>query len=278
MRGDLGDKPELKWIKIDSLFVPTQYQRSIKSDASVKSINRIKQNWSWAECGALIVCMERDTKPVQYAIIDGQHRYKAAMLNGRIEELPCVVISERDVPDQAKSFISINENRVNLHILHKYQAMIAAGDDAAICLEGILKKCNIEVAACAFSGSQCPPNVTMAAGTLLKMMDTHSEKQIIWALTVITESYPDRPGMLTANLIRAMAKYIKEKPETDKATMVRTLAGIDMEQLKHDSSAYRKIEGGNITTAMIRVIEKKYKGATRVASPGEAQAPSKAGA
>ena len=262
----LGDKPELKWIKIDSLVVPSQYQRSIKSLASQKNIAHMKQNWSWAECGALIVCMEPDSKPVQYSIIDGQHRYRAALLNGKISELPCVVISERDVPKQAESFISINENRVKLHILHKYQALIASGDPDALALETILKKCKVAIAACAFSGNECPPNVTMAVGTLLKMMETHSERQIIWALTVITEAYPDTPGMLSANLIRAMGRFIKEKPETDKAVMVATLADIDMDHLKHDSSSYRKIEGGNITTAMIRVIEKRYSAAKRAAA------------
>lgn len=259
----MGTKPELKWVKIDSLVIPTEYQRSVKSRASQNSIAFIKNNFSWAECGALIVCPVKDSKPQQYAVIDGQHRYKAALVHDAINELPCVIIAPRDVPDQAKSFISINESRVKLHILHKYQAMIASGDQDAIALEGILKKCKIVMAACAFSGPECPPNVTMAAGTLLGMMENYSEKQMVWGLTAITEAYPDVPGMLTANLIRAMVKYIKDKPDTDKSIMVGILQDLDLERLKSDASAYRKIEGGTIVTAMIKVIEKKYNSAKR---------------
>ena len=52
----LGPKPELRWIKLTQLYVPTEYQRSVKSDASAKNINYIKARFNWAEFGALIVC------------------------------------------------------------------------------------------------------------------------------------------------------------------------------------------------------------------------------
>ena len=251
-------KPKLEWIKLTSLYIPTDYQRSIKSDASQRNISRIKQNFNWAECGALTVCPLKNSKPQEYAIIDGQHRYKAALLHGEIKELPCVVIDERDMPSQAKNFISINENRVSLHILHKYQAMIMSGDIDAMALADILKKCKIAIASHAFSGSETPPNVTMAVGTLLSMMKTHSEKQVSWALTTITEAYPDKNGMMTANLIRVLVRFIKENPDADKQVMIETLQRLDMETLKKDASIYRKIEGGSVVTAMLRVIEKKY--------------------
>jgi hypothetical protein len=54
-----GPKPELKWIKLTQLFIPSEYQRSIKSDASARNINYIAGNFNWADCGALIVCPTR---------------------------------------------------------------------------------------------------------------------------------------------------------------------------------------------------------------------------
>ena len=34
------------------------------------------------------------------------------------------------------------------------------------------------------------------------MIDNYSEKQILWALNVITEAYDDTPGVLRASLIK----------------------------------------------------------------------------
>ncbi len=71
-----GEKPELKWIKITQLYVDSEYQRSAKSQRSQTNITYMRENFSWAFCGALVVCYIKATK--QYAIIDGQHRYLVA--------------------------------------------------------------------------------------------------------------------------------------------------------------------------------------------------------
>jgi hypothetical protein len=67
----LGPKPELRWIKLTQLYVPSEYQRSVKSDASAKNINFIKTNFDWADFGALIVCPLPESNPPQYAVMDG---------------------------------------------------------------------------------------------------------------------------------------------------------------------------------------------------------------
>lgn len=251
-------KPELKYVKIHSLYIPTDYQRSTKSRASQNNIAKIKNDFNWAQFGALVVCPLKGSKPAQFGIIDGQHRYNAALARGDIDELPCVVISQRVMTDQAKSFIAINEDRVPLHLLHKYQAMIMAGDPDALALQEILKKCNITIASHAFTNVEMPPRCTMAIGSLLKMMSDFTEKQMIWALTIIPDTYGDKPGMLTANLIKVMAKFIKEIPDAKRDVLIGVLQRIDMDTLKRDALTYRKIEGGTTVTAMFKVIEKKY--------------------
>jgi hypothetical protein len=100
-----GPKPELRWIKLSQLYIPTEYQRSVKSDASAKNINYIKANFTWAEFGALIVCPLAGSKPPQYAVMDGQHRFQAAEASGDIDELLCFVIRERESKDQASDTV-----------------------------------------------------------------------------------------------------------------------------------------------------------------------------
>src|SRR5262245_513954 len=139
MTNDPGKKPELKWIKLTELFIPTDYQRPTKSDNSLKNINYIRDNFNWSDCGALIVCPISQAKPMQYAIIDGQHRFKAAEAHGEIKELPCVVISERQSSEQAGSFVVINSKRLRLHPLDQYRAAIAASEPNAVALDSVLK-------------------------------------------------------------------------------------------------------------------------------------------
>jgi hypothetical protein len=70
MAKETGKKPELKWVKLTELYIPSDYQRPSKSSTSLGSINYIKANFNWASCGALIVCQLAESKPPQYAIID----------------------------------------------------------------------------------------------------------------------------------------------------------------------------------------------------------------
>jgi hypothetical protein len=66
---DLGPKPELRWIKVTELYIDQAYQRSAKSEASRKNLAYMQEHFSWAHCGALIVCHMPEKK--QYTVIDG---------------------------------------------------------------------------------------------------------------------------------------------------------------------------------------------------------------
>ena len=41
-KNGLDPKPELYWVKLTQLYVPTDYQRSVKSDASSKNISHFR--------------------------------------------------------------------------------------------------------------------------------------------------------------------------------------------------------------------------------------------
>jgi len=105
--------------------------------------------------------------------------------------------------------------------------------------------------------------MTCAIGTLLKMIAEYSEKQMTWVLTIIPEANGDEKGVLRPNLIRSLAKFIKEHPDVDRATMVYALEEIDMDDLEKDARSHRKIQGGTITDAMLTVIEWKYNAAKK---------------
>src|ERR1700733_15886897 len=89
-----GTKPELKWIALEKLYVDSRYQRNTKSRASEKNLEHLKDNFSWAYCGALIVCFVPAEK--KFAVIDGQHRLKAAIARKDIDQLTCAIVKGLD--------------------------------------------------------------------------------------------------------------------------------------------------------------------------------------
>jgi hypothetical protein len=262
-RCELGKRPDLKWIKLSQLFVPTDYQRPTKSESSRKTINHIQAHFNWAECGALIVCPLAKANPPQYAIIDGQHRFRAAVAHGGVPELPCIVIPQKMTQEQAVNFININRHRVKLHMLHQHRAAVVAGDPDAVSVADILKKANIDLAEHSSGKKGLPPRTTQSIQTLYNMINVYSEKQIIWALTIIPEAYGDTPGVLRASLMKAMAEWIRTHPDTDRDTMIMTLQDIDLDDMEKDARAYRAIEGKRMPEAFMMVIEKKYNAAKR---------------
>lgn len=275
---NLGPKPDLKWLKLTQLFIPSEYQRPAKTANSLKNIAYIKEHFNWASCGALIVCPLAGSSPPQYAVIDGQHRMVAADLRGDITEMPCVVISQREARKQAESFVTINSKRLKLHSLHEYRAAVVAGDPNALSLANVLEKAGVSLLTNACPKSAIPPRCTQSIGTLYKMLDSYTEKQIVWALTIIPDAYGDKRGMMRASLIKAMAEWIKLYPGTVRDTMIRTLRDIDLDQLEKDARAYRAIERKSMPAAFMLVLEKKHNAKAKAVSQGEALAPRHRGA
>ena len=255
---DVGKKPELKWIKLSQLYIPSEYQRSIKSSSSLKNIGHIKQNFSWADFGVLIVCELEKAKPAQYAIIDGQHRFRAAEQITGIPELPCSVLSGRDAKEQARAFIAINRNRIRLHALAEHHAALIAGDDVAICVEDIIKKAKITIAAFPMATSELPPRCTQAIATLYKMVGNYSEKQILYSLNILTEAFAGVNGALRASMIKVMAEWSKRHPDSDREVMLEALRKINIDELERNARAARALDGRGIPQVLMDFIEKKY--------------------
>jgi hypothetical protein len=259
-----GAKPELKWIKLTELYIDHAYQRNAKSKNSLKNLNYIQGNFCWAHCGALIVCHVPEKK--QYAVVDGQHRYLAARARNDIPELPCVVVPGQDFKKQAKSFMVVNQKRVKLNNLAAFHASVTAGEPDAVSLQQILDDCNISIPTQPLSGKKTAPRQAQCCNILLRMLSTYSEKQIKWVLTIIPEAYGETEGMMRGSLIKALAKYIKLHPDTERARMIDVLQQIDIEEAEKDARSYVGISGGNPTNALVEMLERLYKNAGRKSS------------
>lgn len=256
--GNLGAKPELRWVKLSELYIPTDYQRSTKSEASMRNIGRIKENFNWAECGTLTVCPLKGANPPQYAVMDGQHRLQAALGRSDIKEMPCFMLPEKITKEQAKNFININMNRVSLNPLAAFHARVVAEDPDAVAIKSLLDQCQVALCVQPVGARELLPRTTQAIGTLVALKRDYNDKQIKWALNILPEAYPNQNGVLSANMLKVMAAFRKAYPEPDKDAVLAALRDTKIDQLESDARAYRAISPCPMPMAMLKVIEKKY--------------------
>ncbi len=122
-------------LKLDELTIDLSYQRE---EVSPKAVRKIANEWCWLSCGVLRVIIRKKNKKAY--IIDGQHRFRGAEMNGKIEELPCLVFNGDKLTDEAIFFLRCNCNRVPIGPYVKYHAALAAKDANALQTKKLLDK------------------------------------------------------------------------------------------------------------------------------------------
>lgn len=128
-------------IPVDLLEVDYSYQRVRSSH-----VNDIFDNWDDSLCDFLIVSYRNGI----FYIVDGQHRYYAALTKG-IKNLPCIIRVGLTMEEEARLFVNINEPRKQLNPYDTYKANIACRIEIIpevkidMIIEKVCNKYNIEV-------------------------------------------------------------------------------------------------------------------------------------
>src|SRR3546814_14166359 len=92
-------------------------------------IASVAASLDWRLFSSLIVSARPDGSRV---IIDGQHRWAAAMRRGDLTHLPCCSFSYRTPEDEAPMFITANRARKEMNRLDDFYAALAAADEDAL--------------------------------------------------------------------------------------------------------------------------------------------------
>lgn len=120
------------------LQVDYEYQRAI-----VKArIPKIRNEWSWVACGTLVVADRNNT----FYIVDGQHRWAAAMERADIKTLPCLVFESNETAKEARGFVHINLNRKPPKSAEQFRTMLCAREESAVQLSSLISKYGYKVA------------------------------------------------------------------------------------------------------------------------------------
>lgn len=202
---DPGPKPEAIWVPINRLSVDIRYQRSLEGRRSQALIQHIAANWSYKKAGTLGVSPSAFDN---FALWDGQHRWAAAKLRGDIPELLCLSSDAPTVQEQAQLFVDANQDRVKVHMYALHHALVVAGNPERLTIDRVCRDADVEIARYPIPVSNLKPGVTLAVGTIKKVVKLRGEDIAVEALRVLRSAFSDVPGALRAHLIEGIATVL----------------------------------------------------------------------
>ncbi len=173
------DRPgEFRLIDKSMLRVDRSYQR----DHTAHRSKQMARAFSWTACGALSV-VYRDGV---YYIIDGQHRYEAALVRADIKELPCMVFPIETVQEEAKGFLDTNTLHRQPRMIERFRAMLKLGDKNAVFVNDLINSSGYSIATSSHGRS------IKCVGAMIKCAQLNVEAlEFIWPLVVqVSEGRP----------------------------------------------------------------------------------------
>lgn len=151
--GLLADQPgELVKVPKSALNLDDEYQRR----AQERKVRRLVVRWSWHACGTLSVARRADGT---LHIMDGGHRYLAAMRRMDIHELPCIIHDIDEKSEEAKSCLQLNTDRKAFGAYDKYRVQLVARDPVALKAKALLDEYGYIVKEHGYGifSEDCPP-------------------------------------------------------------------------------------------------------------------------
>lgn len=204
---EVGERPEMQWVKISRLRIDPRYQREI-GRRGAENILKIAVAFQWAKFAPVMVA------PVAgglFAIVDGQHRTTAAALRG-FESVPCVIVAASEA-DQADAFVAINAQVTAMSPLQLHAARLAAGSTAAAALTEACREAGVTICRYPVPANKMKPGDTLAVAMLQSVLDKYGRDVLIAALSCITQTRRGNPGMIRKQIVEALCSVIEAEPD-----------------------------------------------------------------
>jgi hypothetical protein len=245
----MGAAPILRWLPIADLVLDPAYQPPIGSRGR-RNVNRIAASFSWSCFCPVIVAPVAGGK---FAIIDGHHRTTAAALVG-IESVPCqIVTASRE--EQAVACKAINGNVVSRMALHADG--LESNENLAVQLSDICARAEVELLRYPVPVDRQSAGQTMAIGAFEQCLKRYDEETLISALHCVTQTTNNRPGMLSARMIKALCAVLhSDKKRRDSGlALLEAFDAIDLAAIAKTAiadAAGKKVSPVQALTDLIR--------------------------
>jgi len=160
---DLGRRPEWAWIKPTDLWVDETYQRDLKRNSYVL-LAQMRKSFRWNRMKPP-VCIRA---PEGLHVIDGQHTAIVAATLG-LPEIPVFIVEADALDERARAFVSHNTNRVVVHPLDIFRALVASGDEDALTCQQVMDRAKVRLRMISTTTTLAEGD-TMAIGTVRNLV------------------------------------------------------------------------------------------------------------
>lgn len=252
-----GPLPEMKWISKKEFVVDHHYQRHTNSLRSREVIAQISKNFLWARFQPPTVTPGPKGK---YLIIDGQHRIEAVQLRDDISDIPCYVVPELSLEEQAQNFVAINRDRAVLHPLAIHRALLTMRDPLALKIQEVCEEADVSIAVQPAPNGMTPPRVTAAIGAIKSGLSLYGEDCVIAALMVLADAYKIAKGMMRARTLKALMRFysVKGVRNINRDALIYVLKEVSPVDLEAEAMNRAREEDGSAALFIIQDLTERY--------------------
>ncbi|WP_051057031.1 ParB N-terminal domain-containing protein [Bradyrhizobium yuanmingense] len=265
-KSNVGERPELQWLKISKLRIDPRYQREI-GRRGADNIVAIVPQFKWAKFTPVVVAPIGEGL---FAIIDGQHRTTAAAARG-FEAVPCVII-QVDQADQADAFVAINANVTAMSPLQLHAARLAAGSKAAAELTEACQEAGVTICRYPVPANKMQPGETLAVAMLQSALEKFGRDVLVAALCCITKTRRGNPGMIRKAIVQALCSVLEAERSwlADRARLIFAMQTFDFAAQFTAASAKSIETGDTVSGALVEAIAAHLDGKVEVELPAAA--------
>jgi len=263
---EVGERPELQWLKISKLRIDPRYQREI-GRRGADNIVAIVPKFKWAKFTPVVVAPIGEGL---FAIIDGQHRTTAAAARG-FESVPCVII-QVDHADQADAFVAINANVTAMSLLQLHAARLAAGDKTADELTQACAEAGVTICRYPVPANKMKPGDTLAVGMLQSVLAKFGREILVAALCCITKTRRGNPGMIRKQIVEALCAVLEAERGwlADRSRLIFAMQTFDF-AAQFTAASARSIETGDkVSSTLVESIAAHLDDKVEMAPPAAA--------
>lgn len=223
-------------IRVDDLFADPTYQREL----DVNRARSMSLRWDPALVGVIDVSDRGAHTPPnspRYAIINGQHRWKAACYLDPLMSLVCNVHSGLSVADEAKLFNEIDARTKKISTWDRWRARRAGGDPVVLSIDAMAESLGLVV-------TPAPgQNSVQACAALEYIYDRCLPETVLEVLQLVNDLWPGDPKRHKSEVLKGLAYVMFEyAEELDSGRFADALSEITPTQLiarAHEMKAAR---------------------------------------
>lgn len=254
-------------LTVDEIFADSTYQRPF----DIVRARKMAHTWDRRLAGVIEVSDRGERTCPRFAVIDGQHRWRAAKC---LTDPPVIVANVHEgltIQDEAILFDKLNRQRKKVNAFEHYKARLAAGDWIVGRIQAVLDKHKLKVDPAPVDGN------VGCVGTLERVAEI-DDALLDETLQLIGQIWGKRRDALDAPIIHGTALILHRlRDEIDLARLGDALLDVMPRHLATSAVALRDTQSGTlpVLTALVMINLYNKKPGRKIAVDAKTFAPGK---